>query len=244
MASKKRVVDTAISMLVYNRVRQTIQCLESFEKADMSTAKLYVLDNGSTDGVTNFLRYFSNTDAANWYSYAISEVNQGVNEGRETVRQWILSENQNNKHLKYVVVLDSDVILTHRDWLKDAKKYLADNPDVAVVGAAGSNILPDFSRFVPAYSNPVHSVAGFCQVWRADVWKKLVYDPNFVKFWAEDSDACFQAQEMGLECHMIDIPVQHKSSHSGFGESQELWKRNMEYLKTKWEPKQVLRWRA
>lgn len=242
MAKPKRIVDTAISMLVHNRVRDTIKCLESLERADMSRAQLYVLDNGSSDGSQHFLTYLSNTDFANVYKKRVSEGNLGVNEGRRVVGEWIKEDQAKNKHLRYIVIMDSDVIVLKRDWLDNAKAYLDKHANVGMVGAAGSDILPDFSRFVPAFRNPVHSIAGFCQVWKVDVWKKLVHDPNFKKFWAEDSDACFQAQDMGYECHMVEIPVEHRSGHSGYAEEDGLWASNMNYLKSKWEGRGVLKW--
>lgn len=175
-------------------------------------------------------------------SVSLSDENLGVLAGREKLYQTVMAHYDGKKATPpYMVFLDSDVIVYDKDWLNIAIDYLERNPHVWMVGGAGSMMASDWSTFVPAYANPVDSVAGFCQVWRTERLAEIEFDHRFERFWAEDSDMCFQAIAKGGEVHAYNLGLIHSPSHSGFGIDSNLRERNMALLREKWRGKGVIK---
>lgn len=238
--SKASRVRACIMILTYNRFQTTVQSLDSLLASNLENDQVYVLDNGSEDGTPQYLTYLLGTEGR--LSASFSDENLGVLAGREKLYHTVMADYA-GKRVKpsYMVFLDSDVIVYDKDWLNIAINYLERNPRVWMVGAAGSMMAGDWSTFTPAYANPVDSVAGFCQVWRREKLEEIEFDHTFERFWAEDSDMCFQVISKGGEVHAYNLGLIHSPSHSGFGSSTELHKKNMARLKEKWQGKGVIK---
>lgn len=111
--------DLAVCILFYEKLEQTLECIQSFLP---SAVNIYILNNGSSPSSRRTLGQF----CANYKQIEIfdSDTNLGVGVGRNylvtnTTEGWLL-------------FVDSDIIINTSDWLQKFVHYVSRYPDTEV----------------------------------------------------------------------------------------------------------------
>jgi GT2 family glycosyltransferase len=131
--------DSRVHILFYtfNKLETTLTTLRSLLASDIGSARITLLNNGSTA--------FSEQD----FSAGVAQTAQGreveviqlpVNIGAPAARNW-LYRLPHVQEADYIAFLDDDVLLP-RDWLRLYLQDLADYPDSCAVGPKGLNPNP------------------------------------------------------------------------------------------------------
>lgn len=193
------------SILVYswNKAELARQTLKSLARTDYGEARIFCLDNGSTDGTGEAMR-----DCAGLFAPgALSVVRLPVNVGAPAARNWLLSLPEVRER-PWAVFLDDDVVLPER-WLGRLLGEGEARPERGAVGcrivsASGPACLQsaDYQLFVPdgqprtfrdlpenvvlfdncagqldlglfSYARPASHVSGCCHALRTEVLREL-----------------------------------------------------------------------
>lgn len=236
---------TSLIMLTRNNLAYTKLCLESIRKHTREPYEVIVVDNGSTDGTTEYLR--SQPDVRlieNGYNlgFALGN-NRGLREARGT----------------YIVFLNNDVVVTE-GWLTRLLACAQSEPTVGIVGprsnyVAGVQLVPNIpygndlramELFAQAWSlehagqwEQVPRVVGFCMLVRREVVERIGgFDSRFGLGNFEDDDFCLRAQIAGFTVRIAhDVFVHHFGSKTFQSERidyRRLMEENWEIFKKKW----------
>jgi O-antigen biosynthesis protein len=226
-----------VLVLTHNRIDAVQRCFDSL----MPTLKhhgvsCFVLDNASTDGTKEYLRSIDGQN--NSICVAYSHENLGVAAGRASLLNpgtfGVKSDDR-------IVFLDSDTVIIDDNWLDVLSSALNDEA-VGVAGPFGSFVLPDWSGFTAGRPGLVDTVAGACQMWKAELFLQgLTVDTEFDKFWHEDANMCLTARDMGYDVVCTPVEVEHYPSHSGYGQDQNLHDANFAKLRAKWQGKNIVK---
>ena len=116
---RRERIDLAVCILFYEKLDQTIECIQSFLPSGVN---IYILNNGSSPSSRGALGKFCN----NYKHIKIfdSDVNLGVGVGRNylvthTTEEWLL-------------FVDSDITVKSPDWLQKFAQYVPQYPDIEV----------------------------------------------------------------------------------------------------------------
>lgn len=129
--------DIAVCILFFEKVEQTIECIQSFLP---SRTPVYILNNGSSEKSRQILENFTK----NYPNITIfdSQKNLGVSCGRN----YLISHVPNT----WLFFVDNDIIINTRDWIQKMQKHFAQNPEVDVFIPSLYNkhekIFNDYSR--------------------------------------------------------------------------------------------------
>lgn len=219
----------SLLILTHNRLDDVRRCFASLastlRREDVHCA---VVDNASTDGTGMFLQDMQSDDNVRFEVWH-SNVNQGVAGGRSALLRNACGDR--------IVFLDSDTVITDDRWL-DVLDAALEPENVGVVGPGGSFVKPDWSGFTAGAPGEVDCVAGYCQMWKAELFEYGVHVPlEYDKFWTEDSDMCFQARELGYDVLCVPAPVQHFPAHSGYGQDMTLHDEHIALFRARWQGK-------
>lgn len=153
-------------------------------------------------------------------------------------RQWLLDR---LKAASYIMFLDDDVKVLDPDWFDPLLRALHRHPTVGIVGPGGAFVRMDWSGFVSGAPGRVDVVAGYCQLFRAELALQLGcrLEQGYNPFWHEDSDFCLQARALGWEVFCAPAGLIHKPSHSGDSAGAE--RRNFELFRQRWKGKGLVR---
>jgi GT2 family glycosyltransferase len=112
----------AVVVLTWNALAYTQKCFASLrEKTDHPAWRLVVIDNGSSDGTKEWLR------EQDWLTLHENDENLGFTKG---VNQGIaLTEADED-----VVLLNNDIVVTDRSWLRRLQEVATASPDIGVTG--------------------------------------------------------------------------------------------------------------
>lgn len=117
----------AVLLYTYNKSRELDATLASLAASDLGAARLWVLDNGSTDGTADVLAAWGER-----LGERLSVVRLPVNVGAPAARDWLLSLPE-VRRFPFVVFLDDDVALP-ADWLRRLGAAAAEYPEASVWG--------------------------------------------------------------------------------------------------------------
>jgi len=240
---------TSIIMLTFNQLDYTRKCLQSIEKHTDSRYELILVDNGSTDGTTDFLKDFARSRKN--VILVLNKENlgfaKGNNQGIEKARG------------DYILLLNNDVVVTE-GWLERMVDYMESNPDVGMVGPLSNNVSgPQKVKDVPSGSNldDIHAFArriarenagkienvmrlvGFCLLIRKDVIDLIgALDENYGSGNFQDDDLCLRSLIAGFR-HVIlkDVFIQHYGSKTFEGNNIDYnssLDKNRDYFARKW----------
>jgi GT2 family glycosyltransferase len=230
------VIKYTILMLTHNRLDDVKRCFYHLEATLWRReVKLMVLDNGSTDGVADYLHELQRN---NWMDHPyITPINKGVAEGRAFLLRRLPEPTE------YVVFLDSDTAIVDPNWLDVLGSVLDKNENIGMVGPGGSFVLPDWSGFTAALPNAeCDCVAGYCQMFRRSLLDLgVAMDTRYEKFWAEDSDFCMQIRDKGWDVYCQPVGVMHYPSHSGYGQEPGLHDAHIKLFRETWQGKGLTR---
>jgi GT2 family glycosyltransferase len=184
--------DSWIVMPVYNCAALTRAAVESCFTQDIGSVRLMVMDNGSTDGVTSWLRTLASVDI----------VSLGPPAGVTRLWNVALKHLFEEERVPYVLVINNDLRLrpdTYRLLVEDGGWF---------VTAVGTNKGIAWPGGVPSGEKRPHPDMS-CYLIRRECWEKVGgFDERFV-IYVQDLDYHLRMHQAGIDAHCIDLPFQH-----------------------------------
>jgi len=217
-----------IIILSWNRLNDTLECVESVKKIDYRNFEIMVVDNGSTDGSAEVVekRYPNITLIKNERNvgYAIGN-NRGIEKALEMGCEYVFL--LNNDTTIDAACLNELVRIAESDAHIGAvgpKIYLYQNP--AIVWYAGGEILFReaisvsrglFKKDRPSYNTirEVSFITGCAMLVKRKAIEEVgLLDPDYISY-MEDTDWCWRMRQKGFK--LVYVPsarVYHKVSQS------------------------------
>lgn len=207
----------------YNHLGYTKQCIESIKLFTPQKHEVIVVDNGSTDGTSEWVK---NLNLPN-YKIIRNKTNVG----------FVKACNQGIKKAKgdYVLLLNNDTIVS-QDWLRGLLDCIESNPKLAIVGprtnfASGFQLdyqakyqtIQEFLEFTDTYRRKFRGqyfyhwrIIGFCMLIRKSVLDKIgLLDERFSPGNFEDDDLCLRSLQAGyMNAICCDVFVHHYGSQT------------------------------
>ncbi len=244
---------TSIVIVTYNRLEQTIRCVDSILAHTPERHELLFVDNASTDGTVDYLRARFGRDAV-----LANDSNEGfvraANRGIAAARG------------RYLLLLNNDTIVTS-GWLSALQAAAQRSRDVGIVGGkilgpdgrvqvAGAYIAFDGSaRMIGEGLSPddpslsrereVCYVGGHCMLIKREVVEAIgPLDESYGFGYHEDTDYCYRAREAGFRVvYTPDCVVHHQLFGTPLPERQRIIADNQRLFLSRWREKLFL-WRC
>jgi len=202
----------SVVIVVFNQLPVTRRCLESL-RTTTAPFDLTVVDNGSTDGTSDFFRSLSYPSPVRYHrlaeNHALAKVyNQG----------WRLAQGE------FVCFLHNDTEMHDPRWLERLVGALEADPSVGLAGLYGAKRVRRDGRYVgrtivhcladgPRLREPVTEVAvvdGVCLFLRRRLLAELGgFDEGYGAFHGYDKDLSFAVRETGRRCVVVNAPFLH-----------------------------------
>jgi Predicted glycosyltransferases len=212
-------------MLTWNGLHYTKECLESLrELTEGVEYKMIVVDNGSTDGTIEYLR------SLDWVQLIANSENRGYVRGNN---QGIAAAPEGWD----VLLLNNDMRIIQRDWLRRLREVAHSDPTYGVVGCRllmSDGKLLHAGTYMPTDSfwgwqigggeedigqyyrvREVDGIVGACMYLRRDVIDTVgLLDERFFSYY-EDTDYCLRAREAGYKVVVAgDVSLIHHENVS------------------------------
>ena len=231
---------TTVVMCTYNGLAHTQRAIQSIRQQSDGPIELIVVDNGSTDGTTEWLTTQSD----------IRTVVLGENLGVSTARNRGLEL----AHGAHVVFCDNDVVFTDK-WRSKLLEHLNAWPDIGAVGPVTQRSgapqrfighATDIKQWADerALSHAdqyryTHILDGFCFVIRRDIVDDIGgFDEDYFPMGFEVEDFCTRMQLAGWRMRIVDDCA---IWHEGLGRETSkklgydtIMHRNWEHFKSLW----------
>lgn len=193
-----------VLLLTRNNLALTQRCVASVRKQDVPT-RVYVRDNGSTDGTQEWLSSQLGFDLG----WSGSAVNEGVSKGWNDGLDYLFG------HLDYdhVLVVGNDTILA--PWTLSA--LLSCNLPFVTGFDIGMEPLPEKPDIFPITPHPDFS----CFLIRRDCWEKVGRFNEAMKHYASDCQFHVRAHRLGVPLMKASVPYNHERSSTMRLASQE-----------------------
>jgi GT2 family glycosyltransferase/FMN phosphatase YigB (HAD superfamily)/tetratricopeptide (TPR) repeat protein len=246
-AAGRAGVAVSIIILAHNQLADTRQCLESLERCTPVAHEIILVDNGSTDGTTEFFRQYA--AERKHVRLILNRGNLGFAAG-------------NNQGLavargKHVVLLNNDTVVTE-GWLERMLTALRRQPQAGLAGpvsncvsgpqrvSAGYPGLAQLPCFAAQWSaehagetTEAGRLVGFCLMMRRAVVEGIGgLDPRFGSGNFEDDDFCIRARLAGFKMIIVrDSFVHHTGGQTFKGAKMDYrasLSRNWALFKAKW----------
>ncbi|MFC1592141.1 glycosyltransferase family 2 protein [Thermodesulfobacteriota bacterium] len=117
-----------IMIYTFNKAAELRETLRSLQKTDYGNYKVFILNNGSSDGTERYIYSVKGTMFPE-----LKIINLPVNVGAPAARNWLAHEPE-NRYADFVAYLDDDVLLPP-NWLREMITTFKNYPDAGVVGA-------------------------------------------------------------------------------------------------------------
>ena len=218
--------NTSIVILSYNQLAHTKACLESIARHTSEPYELILVDNGSTDGTSDYLREYAAQHER--VLVVANRTNRGFAAG-------------NNQGLalatgRQVLCLNNDTVVSP-GWLGSMLRVLQEHPQTGVVGPRSNRVLgqqqvdevgyqslAELPAFAAAWaetnagkSQVANRVVGFCLLARREVIKAVGgLDEQFGSGNFEDDDFCIRAHLAGFATRIADDSFVHHVGHATF----------------------------
>ena len=222
-----------IAILTHNALEYTQECLASIARHTPSGYRIFIVDNGSTDGTAAWL----SAQSAENIDVVLSPSNLGVPGGRNLLIYKILPDAPDEA---FIIFLDNDVEV-YADWYKPYLEIFARHESAGIAGAMGHEIIVhrDRRELLPAPEGepaPVDVVSGFCFWARVGTVCAIgLFDENLGLFWHEDDDYCIRAISLGYEVFAVPAtPLVHHGHKSSIDVQHPGSRENQQYLANKW----------
>lgn len=230
-----RRIKFSVVIVTYNRLNLLKECLYAVENQTVQFNHIIIVDNASTDGTTEYLKQYKNSNA----SVILESENAGGAAG-----YWRGVSEFNKNDDEYVLLIDDDAIL-YNDFLeniingidKDQEKY------VAYAGVVVSNNLIDLSHRkkildsrhfrsnaieLEAYDNDTFKcdLASFCGiVIKADIIQKIGLPEKDFFIWYDDTEYSLRIRQFSPILVITNARLNHKTKNTTVKEKAELdWK--------------------
>lgn len=224
-------------MAVFNRLPLTRRCLESLRPTTIAF-ELVVVDNGSTDGTSDFFQSFSSPYPLRYHRNPdnlglIKALNQG----------WRLTGGE------FVCFLHNDTEMQEPRWLERLMHALDSNPSVGLAGLYGARRIRRDGRYVgrtivhclagaPTLRAPMAKVAvidGVCLFLRRGLLETLGgFDEGYGFFHGYDKDLSFAVRETGRRCVVVNAPFVHHGGRARTGLNDELIRDDLAQRREAW----------
>jgi glycosyltransferase involved in cell wall biosynthesis/Tfp pilus assembly protein PilF len=145
-------IDASISVMAFNKLEYTRQCIESILHYTKGPYELLLSDNGSTDGT---FEYFQRVKSFHPHTRIIKHFQ---NREVEDISIHIFSLARG----KYIVGASND-ILVHEGWLDNFIHQIESAPDVGMVGPRSNNV--SGPQMMPTEYNTVEAYHAFAAEW-------------------------------------------------------------------------------
>ncbi len=201
---KKQPKVTILTATYNSDLKLLKECLNSLKKeTDYKNYKVVVSDNGSTNGVQDLIR-----KEFKWVHLIENNKNLGFGGGNNIAIKYSLKKYNPD----YVFLLNDDMKITRKDWLKELVKTAESDPKIGVVG-----INPVYEDGTP--QNPggyikgplitidkeikgmqeVDHTTGICLIKRKVINKIGLIDEVFFPYLLEETDYCLRAKKAGFK---------------------------------------------
>lgn len=239
----------SIIVVTYHNLELTHLCIESiFQNTTYPDYEVIIIDNASSDGTRNFLRYLARTRPA--VKIILNDDNLG----------FAAANNQGLRMAQgdYLVLLNNDTVVP-KGWIDPMLRHL-DTPDIGLVGPVTNSVgneakidvtyssldqMDDFSdRYTARHHGRIFDIpmlAMFCIAMRREVFEKIGFlDEKFGIGMFEDDDYSRRAQNLGFRTVCAEDAFVHHYGQASFkklianGTYQKLWDKNQAYFESKW----------
>ena len=187
-----------VLILTHDCLELTKKCVESVRKQDIPT-RIYVWDNGSSDGTLGWLHSQLSVD----FGYSGSKSNDGVSRG------WNIGLNYLFLHLDYpnVAVLNNDTIVP-QNFLSELLSY-----NVPFVTGASTEDMMQISPLIHHERKPLVGGPDFSAfLIRRDCWEKVGPFDERMQFYASDNAFHVEAHRKGILLLRANLPFYHERS--------------------------------
>ena len=226
----------SILFLTHNRLDSLKDCLNSYLDVldEYYILELIIFDNNSEEETKKFLTEFKSKHLK--IKIIFNDENIGVCPGRIELFEQSKGD--------IICSLDSDAKLLNKDFFNEIIKLLYDEK-YGLVGISGSYINSwEFQDQDDIDNNDknnyyCHHISGCCQIFRRDLfYMGFGLDKNYGFFWCEDTDLSLQSLNLNKINYRISGSnyIHHEWGGSG-KKYHDLFIKNWEYLKNKWENK-------
>lgn len=182
-----------IIIVTWNRLTLTRRCIESIGRHTRHPYRLFIADNGSSDGTREYLLKLREQGLV--HRLLFFEENVGIAPALNSL--WEVVDNP------VVLRLDNDVEIYRDGWLTRLHDTLLRNPGIGILGFSflkqiyGKELKPvrmesgDVLGIAPA-------IGGACMMFAPSVRKELgCWCEDYGVFGEEDTDICFRARKLG-----------------------------------------------
>jgi GT2 family glycosyltransferase/tetratricopeptide (TPR) repeat protein/glycosyltransferase involved in cell wall biosynthesis len=238
----------SIIILAHNQLKDTQQCLSSIEKNTPENHELILVDNGSSDGTTEFFRSYAAKH--NHVRIILNKENLGFAAGNNQGLALARGEN--------ILLLNNDTVVTP-GWLERMLAALDLHPECGAVGPVSNSVsgpqlvstasyssleqLPKFSTLWcnshAGQSTEAPRLVGFCLLMRRAVVERIGgLDPQFGNGNFEDDDLCIRAGLSGFKLRIVQDSFVHHTGGQTFKGAKIDYRasmlKNWGLFKTKW----------
>lgn len=213
----------SIVILTFNQLDKTRDCVDSIRRHTPILHEIIFVDNGSTDGTTDWLRKLCSENDN--YTLIENNENRGFAAGCNQGIAAAIGE--------YVLLLNNDVIVTE-NWLDGLLECLLLTPDGGITGPMTNNIsgiqqvpgvqyesVEEIDAFALNFREknrhrriPYRRIVGFCMLFRKNLVDAIgLLDENFGSGNFEDDDFCLRAELEGYRNVIAaDVFIHHVGS--------------------------------
>jgi len=213
-----------IGIVTWNRRPLTEQCIESVVRTAGHPCRLFVADNGSTDGTREYLRNLYEQGVIQ--QLLLFDRNYGVAPASNSL--WELSD------AKFFLKLDNDIELLRKGWLAEMVGVCSRNPEVGLLAFSFQKQL--YGKHYPliclsggdTVQDPDATLKGACMLIPRATWHKLgFWCEDYAPYGEEDADYCQRAHVLGIGMYYLAETdwMAHRTNNDAAGadEAKRYW---------------------
>jgi len=245
----------SIVILTCNQIRYTKECFESIQKYTREPYEIIFVDNGSTDGTTQWLQEIVQTNHR--CRLIQNPANLGFSTGSNQGIQTAIGE--------YVLLLNNDVVVTE-NWLGGLLECFDREDRIGIVGPMTNHIsgpqkvpqvdyasVADLHGYARSFRNKNRyrrilnrRVVGFCMLFKRRLVDEIgLLDESFGSGNFEDDDLCLRACLAGYRNLIAgDVFIHHYGSRTFVGNKINYGSslsRNRKVFQDKWRQPDILK---
>jgi len=228
---------TAIITLCYNKLKEATEpYLNSlYEFTNKDDFDLYLVDNGSSDGTSDFIKEFQKK--YDNIKLIQNPENLGYSKGNNIGLKEVLKGDY-----QYIGLLNNDVLFTP-DWLNNTLKIFDLNPALGMVSPriqkkcnlTPKNYLKGYKKYLSGFKGEYKIVLESlfcCAVIKKEVFEKVgLLDEAFTPAFFEDDDFCFRVMYHGFSnAYSNSAFVYHNHRTTSKSVPSEIYNRNKQYF--------------